>query len=46
MPNETLYESFIAPFDLQVQKNHKLSAVFVSPLPLCVCMEVYVRLLP
>lgn len=42
MPNELLYESFITLFDLQVQKNHKLSAVFVPPPSLCGCACVTV----
>ena len=40
MPNEPLYESFISPFDLQVEKNHKLSAAFVAPPSLCACVTV------
>lgn len=40
MPNEPLYESFITLFDLQVEKNHKLSAVFVAPPSLCACVTV------
>lgn len=34
------HESFMAPFDLQVQKNQNASAAFVAPPSLCACVTV------